>query len=287
MRQSHKAYAALAAAGILWGIAFVFGKIALRSMPVGAMVTWRFIIASVVLLPFVMRRSTLPLLRPRLLVALTIAGVLYVPIQFLLQFEGLALTTVTHASLVVAIFPGLIAAGSCAVLRQRIRLTTVVALALSLAGALLIAIRPNGVSNAVGDLLVALSLVVGVAWILITQRYLTAVPAVEMTALMVNIGTAVLVVVELVRDPRGLVSHYPLGAWCAVIALGLLSTAVATISWNIGLRSIDTNRAGVFLNLEPLVGALCGVLFFSEPLGTTLCIGAAMILGGAYAVTIS
>lgn len=56
------AFAAVAAAGLLWGLGFVFGKIALERMPVGAMVSWRFAVASIVLLPFLFgrraRRST-------------------------------------------------------------------------------------------------------------------------------------------------------------------------------------------------------------------------------------
>src|SRR5262249_54304472 len=44
-------YLALAAAGLFWGFGFVFGKYALADMPVAAMITYRFAIASLVLVP--------------------------------------------------------------------------------------------------------------------------------------------------------------------------------------------------------------------------------------------
>jgi drug/metabolite transporter (DMT)-like permease len=38
--------------------------------------------------------------------------------------------------------------------------------------------------------------------------------------------------------------------------------------------------AGAFLNLEPLVGAVAGVVAFGDPAGPRLLIGGAAILGG-------
>jgi drug/metabolite transporter (DMT)-like permease len=43
---------------------------------------------------------------------------------------------------------------------------------------------------------------------------------------------------------------------------------------------VSTEVAGAFLNLEPLVGALVGVVAFGDPAGPRLAIGAAAILGG-------
>jgi drug/metabolite transporter (DMT)-like permease len=281
-------YAALALAGSLWGLGFVFGKVALDSqMPVGAMVTWRFIVATLVLLPWTVTPKARSLLRPRTLMALAVAGVLYVPIQFLVQFEGLKLTSVTHASLMVAMLPGLLALGSVIVLRQRLTAWTSAAIALSMIGAAVIVLRPDRTASVAGDVLVALSLICTVTWILFTQRALRDTPPIEMTAFTIAFGTIVLIGYEMVREPHALVHAYSLAAWLAVIAVGILSTAASTVLWNVALGTVNADRAGVFLNLEPLVGAVCGVAFFSEPAGVPLYIGATLVLGGAFMITSS
>jgi len=54
--------------------------------------------------------------------------------------------------------------------------------------------------------------------------------------------------------------HFSFHTWLAVIAQGILAMAAAFLFWNWGLARISETRAGVFLNLGPLVGTLLGVL---------------------------
>jgi drug/metabolite transporter (DMT)-like permease len=106
-------YGACAMAGCLWGMGFFFGKLALREMSVGHMVLYRFLFASLGMLPIVWtaksRRGPLAAKRRawtgREVGTLLLSAALGIPIQFLLQFEGLARTTVSHASLLVGTMP--------------------------------------------------------------------------------------------------------------------------------------------------------------------------------------
>src|SRR5262245_24199376 len=81
---------ACAAAGTLWGTGFFFGKIALREVSVGHMVLYRFLFATVVISPLAFRRGQ-PWSR-RDWTILLISAFFGVPLQFLLQFQGLAMT---------------------------------------------------------------------------------------------------------------------------------------------------------------------------------------------------
>src|SRR5215469_3571641 len=94
-------------ASSFWGCGFFFGKIALAEMNVGAMVFYRFAFATLVLAPFLFTH------RPRFNAsewrALLICAFLGIPLQFLVQFSGLAHTTVSHASLMIGTAPVLLA----------------------------------------------------------------------------------------------------------------------------------------------------------------------------------
>src|SRR3984885_7445360 len=90
-------YGACALAGCLWGTGFYFGRLALNEMSVEYMVLYRFLFASLGILPVMLfSRARLTSGEMRMLL---IAAAFGIPIQFLLQFNGLALTTVSHAAL--------------------------------------------------------------------------------------------------------------------------------------------------------------------------------------------
>jgi len=52
-----------------------------------------------------------------------------------------------------------------------------------------------------------------------------------------------------------------------------------------GVACVPASRAGVFLNLEPLVAALLGVLVLGEAWGLGTVVGGALIVGAAVVVS--
>ncbi|PYO48513.1 MAG: EamA family transporter, partial [Gemmatimonadetes bacterium] len=136
-RSRARAFAALAAAGCLWGTGFLFGKWALAELSVGQMVLYRFLFASLGFAPGVWRSLRNPSTRIRRqdLALILTASLVGVPIQFLVQFAGLARTTVSHASLMVGMLPVLLAAGSALFAHEHVRLRRWIALFASTVGA--------------------------------------------------------------------------------------------------------------------------------------------------------
>jgi drug/metabolite transporter (DMT)-like permease len=62
------------------------------------------------------------------------------------------------------------------------------------------------------------------------------------------------------------------------VAQGVLATALAFMLWNWGMARVPAARAGIFFNLEPLVGTVLAVSFLHEKLGVMAVIGGVMIL---------
>ena len=91
---------ACAVASSLWGCGFFFGKIALAEMSFAHMVLYRFLFAMVALVPLLATHR--PGLTAKEWGILAAASFLGVPVQFLIQFYGLSLTTVSHAAAGVA-----------------------------------------------------------------------------------------------------------------------------------------------------------------------------------------
>jgi drug/metabolite transporter (DMT)-like permease len=285
-------FASCALASSLWGCGFYFGKIALAEMNVGAMVLYRFLFATLALSPLLL------LHRPRFSRAdwalLLLASFLGIPLQFLIQFSGLALTTVSHASLMVGTLPVLLAVAATLFAHERMDRTGWFALTLSTLGATLIALGARHATGASGptlggDMLVVLSLVIALAWILINKRLMQRHSPVTVTAYGVAAGTAMLLLVVplLYRQPFGPppISAISLKAWLALAASGLLCTASTTLLWNWGLTQVPASQAGVLLNMEPLIGSLLGVFLLRESLGPSARTGGALILAAALIIT--
>jgi drug/metabolite transporter (DMT)-like permease len=272
----------------LWGCGFFFGKIALAEMGVGSMVFYRFFFATLALLPLIATHR--PGLNGREWRILLFASFLGVPLQFLIQFRGLQLTTVSHASLMVGTMPVILAVGATMYAHERLHALGWCALAVSTAGAVLIALShahhaAGGDPTVRGDLLVVISLAIALFWILLNQQLVVRHSPIVVTAYGLVAGTLMLAV--FVPFAYGLppVHGVSLKAWLALAASGVLCTATTTLLWNWGMTQVPASQAGVLLNMEPLIGSVLGVLVLQERLGALAYVGGAMILGAAFTLT--
>ncbi|AXC14642.1 Permease of the drug/metabolite transporter (DMT) superfamily [Acidisarcina polymorpha] len=290
-------YVACASAGCLWSAGFYFGKIALGQMGVGHMVLYRFLFACLGLSPILWQRSFrqakgLSGGEWRLLL---LASFLGVPVQFLIQFWGLKLTSVSHAALMVGTMPVILAVAATSFTHERLDGFGWLALFGSTSGVGLIVWSGvgsgglwAGLANApgfTGDLLVVLSMLIASAWILINQRLMRRHPPLVITAYGVISGTAMLAVWVLAVDGLPPLQGVSSAAWLALAASGVLCTATTTLLWNWGIHHVPASRAGVFLNIEPALGSVLGVKLMGDKLGPLTWVGGALILAAAVMLT--
>jgi drug/metabolite transporter (DMT)-like permease len=272
-------------ASALWGCGFFFGKIALREMSVGHMVLYRFGFAVVAMLPLL--ATHLPKFDRREWGVLLFASFLGVPVQFLLQFYGLSLTTVSHASLMVGMMPVLLAVGAAVWAHERMDGVGWLALGGSTSGAALIALghAAGGGSSLAGDLCVVASLAIALFWILANKQLMERHSPVTVTVYGQAVGTVMLAVWVLLRDGTPPLAGVSWKAWAALAASGVLCTATTTLLWNYGLTQVPASQAGIFLNMEPLMGSVLGVVVLGEQLGPSAWAGGGLILVSAVTLT--
>jgi len=279
-------YAACALAGTLWGTGFYFGKIALTEMNVGHMVFYRFLFATLGMVPL-MRR---PGLNRKEWGLLLLASFLGIPVQFLLQFWGLSLTTVSHAALMVGTMPVILALGATIFTHERLDWKGWLALAGSTSGVALITLSgthshtANGPSLT-GDMLVVLSLAIALGWILLNRHLMQGHSALVVTAYGILSGFLMLAVWVCVVDGPPPIHGISARVWFALIASGLLCTAATTFLWNWGIHKVPASRAGVFLNIEPALGSILGVELLGDRLGPAAWLGGALIITAAIILT--
>jgi drug/metabolite transporter (DMT)-like permease len=291
-------YGACALAGTLWGTGFFWGRLALNEMSVESMVLYRFLFACMVMLPVAFAsREHFSATEVRLLLISAFFGI---PVQFLIQFHGLALTTVSHASLMVGSMPVLLGLAATVFAGERLDTIGWLALVASTVGAALIVLggahaTGRGGPSLEGDLLVVLSLCTALAWILLSKRLMLNHSPVVVSAYTILSGTVMLalwIVVPTLANPwlehkfpAPPIAHISATAWTALAIGGVACTAATTLLWNWGIHHVPASRAGVFLNIEPALGSILGVKLLGEHLGPFAWAGGGLILAAAVVLT--
>ena len=251
------------------------------------MVLYRFLFAMPVLLPFLITHR--PGLNRREWGWLALASFLGVPLQFLIQFYALSITTVSHAALMVGTMPVILAVGAAVWAHERMDRVGWMALAGSTCGAALIALgggeQAKGGATLAGDLLVVVSLLIALFWILINKKLVESHSPVVVTTYGLGIGTMMLLVWVPLRYGMPPVAGVSLKAWLALAGSGVLCTAATTLLWNWGMTQVPASQAGVLLNMEPLIGSLLGVFVLGESLGPSAWVGGGLILASAVTLT--
>src|SRR6185437_11844116 len=232
---------------------------------------------------------------------LVLSAGLGVPLQFLMQFHGLAYTTVSHASLMVGTLPVLLAAAAALFMGERLDWVGWLALCGSSVGAALIVLggahgrAGAGEPSLHGDLMVVASLCISIAWVLLSKKLMETHSPPVVTAYTLVAGTVMLA--AWILTPRLVIgwipnhsapmpfAHISAKTWGALAASGLACTATTTLLWNWGIHQVPASRAGVFLNIEPALGSFLGVELLGEHLGPHAWLGGGLILAAAITLT--
>jgi drug/metabolite transporter (DMT)-like permease len=197
----------------------------------------------------------------------------------LLQNLGIERTSVTHAALLIGATPVLVAI-IAAVLRHSVaRPLAWSGFALSLAGVGLIAGGRGSGSSLGGDALVLAAQLISAGFTVSQARLLRGRDPIAVTGLQLAAAAAAVLPIALVTE------HHTAGpgtmtALLATIGLVVAGTVLPTSLFAFGQSRVSADVAGAFLNLEPLVGAIMGIVLFAEPAGPVQVAGGTAITVG-------
>jgi drug/metabolite transporter (DMT)-like permease len=158
--------------------------------------------------------------------------------------------------------------------------------ALAVAGAVLVVV--NGVPGLTtrlaphwrGDLLLVLSGLAYASYSLIGRGVLQRYPSTPVTALSVAWGAVALGPLAGLEWRGGARPAWTPGALVGTLYLAVVITALAYLVWNWALERVPAPRAAVFLNAQPVTGALLGVVVLGEPVTVFTALGGALIVAG-------
>ncbi|MGI8451622.1 MAG: DMT family transporter, partial [Streptosporangiaceae bacterium] len=269
-----RALVALTIAGLLWGSTVPLSKIALSWLPPGWLTAIRFAVAAAVLLTVTRSR-----VRAAWSPAVLAWGAAGYGGTVLLQNTGITRTSVSHAALLIGTAPVMVAIIAVAWHRSVVRPVAWAGFAVSLGGVGLIAAGGGGGANLAGDGMVLASVLLSAIFTVGQTRLLRGRDPIAVTA--VQFLGAALVTAPFSALTEGVPpASAHTASLLAVVALITGGTLVPFTLFAFGQSRLPAEIAGAFLNIEPLVGAVAGVVIFGNPAGPAQLGGGAAILGG-------
>lgn len=278
-------YVKLVMTAVFWGGTFVAGRIVAREAAPFSAAFLRFLVASLILAPFVFQRfRSIPPLNARQALAVTILGMTGVFAYNALFFSGLKLIAANRASLLIATNPAFIALGAALIYRERLRPLNALGILISIGGAVVVISRGDPFlalsSFGRGELLILGCVLSWVIYSLVGKSVMSDLsPLVAVTYACV-LGTALLLAPALLEGLTTAALHYSGRTWTGIFYLGLFGSALGFIWYYEGIQAIGPTRAGVFINLVPLSSILLAHLVLDEPIQCSLAVGACLIIAG-------
>jgi drug/metabolite transporter (DMT)-like permease len=282
---SRRAWGAFAAVSVLWGLPYLFIKIAGDGgMPPLDLAWLRIALGAAVLVAIAWRTGTLPSLGGHLpwLVAFAIAEL---AIPFPMIAVGEEHVASSTAAIVIATVPLIIALLSLRLEpSERVTGRRLLGLLVGFAGvAALVGLDVSGDS---GELLgIGAVLVAAVGYAtgpLILKRHLVGLDPVAMMGACLVIAAVLLTPLAVIDLPA---SAPTAGAFASVVVLGLFCTALALVLMAILIGEAGPSRASVITYINPVIALALGVVFLGESPGVGALGGLALILVGSYLST--
>jgi drug/metabolite transporter (DMT)-like permease len=268
---------------LIWGVNFSIMKVAIGQMPALPFTAIRFTLASVLL--WVVLRATegpavLPSAEIRRLVVLGIVGNTCYQLAFIL---GLARTSATNSSLILATVPTAVAVFAGLLGLERITPRMWWGIGLGTLGVVLV-IATSGVEFSMntlrGDLITVLAVLFWAGYTVGLRKLPEGFSPLRVTTVTTLAGTPGLLLVGLPGMLRMEWGAVPATAWGAVFYATVFSLVIAYLLWNRSVQAVGGTRTAIYMCVTPLVAVGAAWVMLGEHARPLQGVGAVLIIAG-------
>lgn len=267
---------------LFWGGNFTASKIAFTEISPLAFTAIRFAIGTVILWGVMRWLEPEGENPPELWGRMIWLGIVGNTIYQLCFVLGLARTTATNTSLLLAAMPTVVTVTAGVIGLETITRRQIAALVLATLGVLIVVGR-NGFHTGgdwLGDLLILTAVACWTIYTIGTRRLGKRLSALRFTTLTMITGTPGLIIIgipDLLKTEWATISWQ---AWAGLSYSLMLSLVASYVLWNRGVQILGASRAALYNCLTPLIAATLATMVLHEEPTLVHVIGGALILGG-------
>lgn len=264
------------AVAAIWGSAFLSMKGTLERLDVNSFLTWRFVIATLLLIairPSVLKKIDLPFLKKGVILGLFLSS------GYIFQSFGLTLTTVSNTGFITGLYVVFTPVVAAVILRKNITLVEWFAVLVATIGLALLSF--NGVKFGVGEFLVLISALLFAFHIVGLGEWSKGLDTYALTV--IQLGTCA-VVTFLASFKSGFKAPPDSGVWWSIIYTAIFATALAFIVQTWAQSFIAPSTVGVILAAEVVFAAAFGIWLLNEPVTLRIALGGLLVLASMYLI---
>lgn len=282
-----QAYVLLILTTLMWGGNAIAGRLAVGEVSPMVLTGLRWVIVVVVLLPLVGRQVIAEWSKIRaswLVIALM--GAFGFTAFNALFYAAAHHTSAVNLTIFQGAIPVLVLLGTVLFLGARVILLQVLGMIVTIIGVVLVSVKADF------EILRTLALNIGDVWMLIAcvlyaaytlgLRHRPAIPGLVFFAAMAVVAFLTSLPLVGIEIAQGAAQWPTPKGWLILLYVGLLPSLVSQIFFMRGVELIGPARAGLFVNLVPVFGALLAVLLLGEPFALYHALGLALVLGGIW-----
>ena len=264
------------AVAAIWGSAFLSMKGTLERLDVNSFLTWRFVIATLLLIairPSVLKKIDLPFLKKGVILGLFLSS------GYIFQSFGLTLTTVSNTGFITGLYVVFTPVVAAVILRKNITLVAWFAVLVATVGLALLSF--NGVQFGVGEFLVLISALLFAFHIVGLGEWSKGLDTYALTV--IQLGTCA-VVTFLASFKSGFKAPPDSGVWWSIIYTAIFATALAFIVQTWAQSFLAPSTVGVILAAEVVFAAAFGIWLLNEPVTLRIALGGLLVLASMYLI---
>jgi drug/metabolite transporter (DMT)-like permease len=282
------AYFLLLGANVLYATTYVVSRVVLDDVPSATLALLRLVLGAAVLVPLAWHAAADVPDEPGDRARIFWMGALGFAGAFVLGNWGVARSTATNAALLIIVEPVALMLLGPFMFGERLRRREKIGAIMALAGSVVVVVNGiPGVSVSVapnwrGDLLLIASGLAYAAYSMFGRPVLDRHPATVVTARSIVWGAAVMAPFAAGEWIAGARPVATTSAIVGTLYLSVIITAFGYLVWNYALARVGAARAGIFVNVQPVVGATLGVVFLGDALTPFTISGGALIVVGLW-----
>lgn len=282
-----QAYLLLILTTLMWAGNGIAGRLAVGEVSPMVLTCLRWVIVVAVLMPLVGRQvvAEWPKIKARWIFTI-IMGICGFTAFNALFYAAAYHTSAVNLTIFQGSIPVFVLLGMILVFRARVIPLQILGMIVTLIGVILVSVKADW------EILKTLAINIGDVWMLIAcvfysvytlgLRYRPAMPGLVFFASMAVVAFASslpLVGVEIAQGN----AHFPtLKGWLILLYVALMPSLLSQIFFIRGVELIGPTRAGLFVNLVPVFGALLAVVLLGEPFALYHALGLGLVLGGIW-----
>ncbi|MDQ0226592.1 DMT family transporter [Metabacillus niabensis] len=255
---------------IIVGSSVVAGKLLAQSFPVFLASELRFLVATIIMVPILIRIEGFPSIQKREMLILFLQGLFGVFLYSIFMLYGLTFTTAIEAGIITSTIPAVTGGLAFLFLKERLTKSVSVGILLAVLGTLIINVVGSasdierGSSPIFGNLLIFGAVICEALFIILGKFVSQRVSPLAISTIVSVLGTILFLPLSLYEGAKFNFEGVTMAEWGLILYFGIVVTVIAFILMYQGVSKVPASTVGVLTGVLPISSVILSVLILGE-----------------------